>query len=140
MPLRPATPAPTPPPPPEAAHRRSTTLTADEATDPPFRFLTSLIEPTLTEEDDDPDTEALTIRTADGSHARRHPDGTVTETGPRRLWAALEAAHRAFTEAGRPDLTRFGLTVTGPGARDQRLWLDAPDGPSWPLHVPVAEP
>jgi protein-L-isoaspartate(D-aspartate) O-methyltransferase len=48
----------------------------------------------------------------------------VRQYGPRRLWDELEAAHRWWTEAGRPDHTRFGLTVTPEG---QTFWLDYPD-------------
>jgi protein-L-isoaspartate(D-aspartate) O-methyltransferase len=135
MPLRPA--AARPPAPPAGRHgaasRRPTALTAAEATDPAFRFLVSLIEPTLTETEDDEAAGTLGLRAADGSTARMHGDGTVTEAGPRRVWTRLEAAHRVFAEAGRPWMDRFGIDLGGPGGRDQRLWLDDPDGPSWRL-------
>ncbi len=48
----------------------------------------------------------------------------VRQYGPRRLWEELEAAYRWWIEAGRPDHTRFGLTVTH---EDQVFWLDTPD-------------
>jgi hypothetical protein len=44
--------------------------------------------------------------------------------GPRRLWEELEAAYQWWTGAGRPDHTRFGVTVTREG---QSFWLDTPD-------------
>jgi protein-L-isoaspartate(D-aspartate) O-methyltransferase len=47
----------------------------------------------------------------------------VCQYGPRRLWDELEAAHRWWTEAGRPDHTRFGVTVAPEG---QTFWLDDP--------------
>jgi protein-L-isoaspartate O-methyltransferase len=48
----------------------------------------------------------------------------VWQYGPRRLWDELEAAYQWWTKAGRPDHTRFGLTVTPEG---QMFWLDTPD-------------
>jgi hypothetical protein len=57
----------------------------------------------------------------------------VTEAGPRRVWTRLEEADRVFAEAGRPGMDRFGISIGGPGGREQRLWLDDPDGPSWRL-------
>jgi protein-L-isoaspartate(D-aspartate) O-methyltransferase len=55
-----------------------------------------------------------------------HPTGEhmVHHEGPRRLWEELEAAYRWWTGAGRPDHTRFGMTVTPEG---QTFWLDTPD-------------
>lgn len=50
-------------------------------------------------------------------------DATVHQSGPRRLWDEVEAAHRWWTGRGEPDHTRFGLTVTAEG---QRAWLDDP--------------
>ncbi|MFU9038825.1 methyltransferase domain-containing protein [Streptomyces sp. RCH5-5] len=55
----------------------------------------------------------------------------VWQSGPRRLWDEVAAAHRWWVVQGRPDHTRFGLTVTADG---QRVWLDDPEaGPagSW---------
>ncbi|MCP2169808.1 methyltransferase domain-containing protein [Goodfellowiella coeruleoviolacea] len=54
----------------------------------------------------------------------------VHQHGPRRLWTEVEAAHRWWVAAGRPDPTRFGLTVTSTG---QVVWLDDPDHPVPPL-------
>ncbi|SEP85210.1 protein-L-isoaspartate(D-aspartate) O-methyltransferase [Streptomyces radiopugnans] len=59
----------------------------------------------------------------DGGAAR------VWQSGPRRLWDEVEAAHRWWQERGRPGYERFGLTVTPQG---QRAWLDDP-ADSWPV-------
>ncbi|MER7669426.1 methyltransferase domain-containing protein [Kitasatospora sp. NPDC096128] len=54
-----------------------------------------------------------------------HEADAVHQAGPRRLWDEVVAARRAWLEDGKPELTRFGLTVTADG--DQHVWLDAPD-------------
>jgi protein-L-isoaspartate O-methyltransferase len=63
-----------------------------------------------------------------GSWATVTPNPTgehqVHYVGPRRLWEELEAAHQWWTDAGRPDHSRFGATVTPEG---QTFWLDTPD-------------
>lgn len=59
----------------------------------------------------------------DGDTAR------VWQSGPRRLWDEVVAAHRWWEERGRPGHERFGLTVTPEG---QRAWLDDP-AHSWPV-------
>lgn len=43
--------------------------------------------------------------------------------GPRRLWSEVESAYDWWRNAGSPERTRYGLTVTPTG---QRLWLDTP--------------
>lgn len=53
--------------------------------------------------------------------------GRVEQGGPRRLWNEMQAAHRWWTEQGRPGPDRFGLTATATG--EQRLWLDGPENP-----------
>ncbi|AEH08548.1 MULTISPECIES: methyltransferase domain-containing protein [Protofrankia] len=50
----------------------------------------------------------------------------VRQYGPRRLWDDLETAYRWWTDAGRPDHTRIGITVTPEG---QTFWLDTPEHP-----------
>lgn len=45
----------------------------------------------------------------------------VRQHGPRSLFSELEAAYEWWRQAGRPDHTRFGLTVS---ADDQKIWLD----------------
>ncbi|MEE2038076.1 protein-L-isoaspartate(D-aspartate) O-methyltransferase [Nocardiopsis sp. CT-R113] len=47
----------------------------------------------------------------------------VRQHGPRRLFHELESAHELWVEAGRPDRTRFGLTVS---FDHQLVWLDNP--------------
>lgn len=47
-----------------------------------------------------------------------HP---VAQRELRRLWDELECAHAWWVEQGRPDLDRFGLTVT---PEVQQVWLD----------------
>ncbi|MFI9077183.1 protein-L-isoaspartate(D-aspartate) O-methyltransferase [Streptomyces sioyaensis] len=59
----------------------------------------------------------------DGKTAR------VWQQGPRRLWDQVENAFRWWVDSGRPDRTRFGLTVT---AKGERVWLDDPAN-SWSL-------
>ncbi|MGW2255959.1 protein-L-isoaspartate O-methyltransferase family protein [Kitasatospora sp. NPDC001660] len=53
----------------------------------------------------------------DGKHA-------VSQSGPRDLWDEVTAAHAWWVRNGRPDLTRFGMTVTVAG--EHRPWLDEP--------------
>lgn len=47
----------------------------------------------------------------------------VWQSGPRHLWDETEAAYRWWVEQGRPEHTRFGLTVTQEG---ETAWLDGP--------------
>ncbi|MFC5752160.1 methyltransferase domain-containing protein [Actinomadura rugatobispora] len=51
------------------------------------------------------------------------PDFEVQQAGDRSLWDEVEAAYTRWLAWGRPDITRFGLTVT-PEA--QTVWLDDP--------------
>ncbi|WP_433358802.1 methyltransferase domain-containing protein [Streptosporangium sp. CA-115845] len=48
----------------------------------------------------------------------------VTQSGPRRLWDELYGAYTEWLYAGKPQRSRFGITVF-PGG--QNLWLDHPD-------------
>ncbi|MDN3058054.1 methyltransferase domain-containing protein [Streptomyces sp. SRF1] len=50
-------------------------------------------------------------------------EARVRQAGERRLWDEVEAAYRWWVGHGRPDHTRFGLTV---GPAGQRVWLDDP--------------
>ncbi|WP_234347238.1 protein-L-isoaspartate O-methyltransferase family protein [Streptomyces specialis] len=50
-------------------------------------------------------------------------EARVWQSGPRRLWDEVETAYRWWDARGKPDHTRFGLTVTAEG---QRAWLDDP--------------
>lgn len=56
-------------------------------------------------------------------------EARVWQAGERRLWDEVEAAYGWWVGHGRPDHTRFGLTV-GPGPAGQRVWLDDP-ADSW---------
>ena len=86
----------------------------------------------------DPDTRQPTasfLSTPDGSWAvvsltsdQGHYD--VIEGGPTALWDTIERAHQVWREHKQPDWTRLGLTIT---PDRQRLWIDTPDGTSWPL-------
>lgn len=51
---------------------------------------------------------------------------SVYQGGPRRLWDEVESALRWWESAGRPELTRFGLTADG---RGETPWLDEPANP-----------
>jgi protein-L-isoaspartate O-methyltransferase len=55
---------------------------------------------------------------------------TAYHEGPRHLWEDLDTAYRWWLDAGRPDHTRFGLTV---GPTGQTFWLDSPDNPLPPI-------
>ncbi|MGW0706657.1 hypothetical protein ACWD4G_11970 [Streptomyces sp. NPDC002643] len=67
----------------------------------------------------------------DGSSARLHSDGAVTEVGP--LWAVLEDAYRAYRNAGQPAPDRYRVTIGDD--QEQRVWLDNPGGSSWVLRA-----
>ncbi|MFH0246032.1 methyltransferase domain-containing protein [Streptomyces sp. HK10] len=45
----------------------------------------------------------------------------VSQHGPRRLWDAVEAAHRSWEAAGRPSVARYGLTVMPDGTATASL-------------------
>lgn len=78
--------------------------------------------------DDDSVSYALTDSVS-GAWARARPDGdgyvTVVHGGPRNLWSDLTGLARWWNDRGRPDPTRFGLTVAADGKHV--LWLDRPD-------------
>lgn len=56
---------------------------------------------------------------------RRNGGFDVFQQGPRHLWDEVLGAYRWWLDHGRPEVPRFGMTVT-PEA--QMVWLDAPDG------------
>ncbi|MFR9725810.1 methyltransferase domain-containing protein [Streptomyces sp. MS19] len=114
---------------------RPTALPVAAIADNAFRFLVSVIEPGLTWQYDlgqDSKPAAARVWSADGSLACLQSGGTVSETGPRSLWSRLEEAYRVFTEHAEPGPDRYGFTLT---AGTQRVWLDTPGGPSWPLRA-----
>jgi methyltransferase of ATP-grasp peptide maturase system len=77
------------------------------------------------------------VEAGDGSHAEviSEPelDGAhlVVQTGPRRLWDSVEAAHQLWQHLGKPEPGRFGV-VANPTT--QFVWFDIDDGwYRWPL-------
>lgn len=87
----------------------------------------------------DPETggpDAVFFTSQDGSWCElstADADGTrqVWESGPRQLWADIEAALEFWHQQGAPGWHRFGLTVT---PSHHTIWLDTPDsGHHWPV-------
>ncbi|WP_410577239.1 methyltransferase domain-containing protein [Amycolatopsis sp. lyj-108] len=77
--------------------------------------------------------QSTTLLHPDGSwmrHRQRGSEFEVAEGGPRRLWEIVESAYEEWRELGEPGRDRFGLSLDG---EDQVIWLDSPDGRSWPL-------
>lgn len=68
--------------------------------------------------------------TEDGSTATLHVSGRARQTGPRRLWDAVEELVSTFPDGVAPAREDFGLTVTPEG---QRAWYGEADGASWAL-------
>ncbi|WP_242888358.1 methyltransferase domain-containing protein [Actinomadura litoris] len=54
------------------------------------------------------------------------PDHEVQQAGERSLWDETEAAYLQWLRWGRPDISRFGITVT---PHEQKVWLDEPGNP-----------
>ncbi|MDA2815271.1 methyltransferase domain-containing protein [Nocardiopsis sp. RSe5-2] len=86
---------------------------------------------TLVYDNDDPGTQRYTVHLMDPVSEswaawriqpgpREYP---VRQHGPRRLFDELASAYAWWEGAGRPDYTRFGLTVTPNG---QSVWMDDP--------------
>jgi methyltransferase of ATP-grasp peptide maturase system len=81
--------------------------------------------------------EQILLDVATGSQARTRAaaDGegwTVVQRGPLHLWTAIEDSLTQWQSHGSPHLSGFGVTIT---QDSQRVWLNAPDGPSWALPV-----
>jgi methyltransferase of ATP-grasp peptide maturase system len=73
---------------------------------------------------------------ATGSQAWTEPVGdtwTVHQHGRLRLWDQVEDAVTTWQKAGAPDQSAFGMTVAAD--HTQHVWINDPDGPSWPLPV-----
>ncbi len=51
-------------------------------------------------------------------------EDAVHQAGPRRLWDEITTARLWWLEEGKPDLRRFGVTITPDGK--QAVWLDDP--------------
>lgn len=80
---------------------------------------------------------AIVATTTDGSRAeafiRPEPGGghRLVQSGPRRIWDAIEATHRLFDDLGRPAPGSFGV-VANPST--QFMWLGHDDSwHRWPL-------
>jgi len=71
------------------------------------------------------------VTASDGSWARivtrvgTQTDLAVVQGGRRRLWDLIEQANERWLSLGRPDMGRYGITVTVD--RRQHLWLDDPN-------------
>lgn len=80
------------------------------------------------------------LRAPDGSWSQvtREPDADdryrAREAGPTPLWAKVETAWEQWTDLGAPEWHEFGLTAT---PTTHQIWLGDPDGPAWPLPVPI---
>ncbi|MFN2494445.1 MAG: ATP-grasp peptide maturase system methyltransferase [Pseudonocardiaceae bacterium] len=83
---------------------------------------------------------AVHLWAPDGSRAAVRTTRTrgtfpVSQTGPRRLWDRIEAAHAFWHRAGRPRYEQFGLTAT---PTEQYVWYDHPDSDHrWPLRPDI---
>ncbi|MGK5630962.1 ATP-grasp peptide maturase system methyltransferase, partial [Streptomyces sp. URMC 123] len=78
----------------------------------------------------------ILVDTATGSQAWTEPAGGgwhVHQHGPLNLWDQVEDALTTWQSAGSPPQSDFGMTVEPDGT--QRVWISAPDGPSWDLPV-----
>lgn len=70
-------------------------------------------------------TDDTTLSWATVDYDGQHPDRfTVTEAGPRALWAEVEATYARWEQLGRPAVDRYGLSVTPNGG--QTLWVNHP--------------
>jgi hypothetical protein len=111
----------------------TTALHTEPFTDRHAAFALGLLLPGWTEGRRPRDGIVLLSHAASGSWASIVPGDDkhkVYHQGPRRLWEDLDAAYRWWLAAGRPDHTRFGLTV---GPTGQNFWLDSPDNTLAPI-------
>ncbi|WP_093175406.1 hypothetical protein [Sinosporangium album] len=72
------------------------------------------------------------VGTGSRASAKPSPDGgwVAYQSGPVRLWDAVEDVILTWQEAGRPHQSEFGLTAT---PDEQWVWLGDPSGPRWYL-------
>lgn len=77
----------------------------------------------------------LHLRAADQSWAAIRLDVEAGKTshvleqgGPRLIWTELESAYESWLSEGRPELSRYGLTLSPSGAD---VWLDHPGNIVW---------
>lgn len=65
------------------------------------------------------------------TEAARGSSWSVHQHGPLRLWDQVEEALATWQDAGSPDQSAFGVTISPDHI--QRVWIQHPDGPSWQL-------
>ena len=97
------------------------------------RFIAQLAAPSaeLIHSGDD----AILQDVATGSQAWTERSGTswtVHQHGPLHLWDQIEEAVATWQQAGNPDQSHFGMTIS-PDAEEQYVWLGDEEGPHWPL-------
>lgn len=108
------------------ARRSVTTLDPATLGDHDFGFVLALCVPDITMSNGLISTDVYVVRTGDGSWAEVDATTHVTtQGGARSVWDEVEAAARRWSELGRPERSRFGLTVTS--TDEQHVWLDRPD-------------
>lgn len=98
--------------------------------DRPFQALRSLVLPTVRQIGPvSVDGSYRWIDTATGAWSRLTPAGgdhaDLAEGGPRSVYDDIAALHTEWNEHGRPEITRYGLTIQPDGTH--LLWLDDPD-------------
>ncbi|GAA2997776.1 methyltransferase domain-containing protein [Streptomyces drozdowiczii] len=79
--------------------------------------------------DDEGELTGVGLWTEDGSTATVHISGRARQTGPQRLWDAVEKLAAVFPD-GVPAREDFGFTVDSAG---QRAWYGEVGGPSWAM-------
>lgn len=110
------------------ATARSTELDESIWFDSDFRFVQALALPGLRFLTKLSGSGIAIFTVPDGSWARID-QGTVTQGGPQKMWDLLEAAHRQWTDLGRPSREQFSLSVR---SEAQHVRLDGTDA-SWQL-------
>lgn len=117
----------------DAVRHRTTALDPAQLDEPDLRFVLQLLAPDIhalyrTDQDG---AGVVHLHADDGSWTEvatvaQRDRYSVTEQGPRALWAVAERAVEFWIRYGRPACTRFGLTATADGT--QQIWLDDPSG------------
>lgn len=75
-----------------------------------------------------PTAETRILRADDGSWVEIDNHAASHQSGPRSIGDEILAAYRAWVAHGRPDRSRYGLTVTPTGT--STVWLDSPEEPA----------
>jgi len=108
------------------ARESHTALDPSILDDPNFGFALALHMPDITGSYRRLDPDVRILRTADGSWAQVEvATHRTTQAGSRSVWDEVEGAARQWSTLGRPQRSRFGLTVTSHSG--QHIWLDHPD-------------